>query len=233
MQDDQPGYIKDNFDYSYYMSNAFSSHNMSTTGRLYNNLIKAIKAIKEEVVFPKLIVFIPDDDIIEYLTDREDYCGNFDIVLDKMFNNIRKAIQAYKEFLPKKGRKPEYPHILWIEPPLHCHFTPTGNHRRQLFNESLRTSASKQAGVSVLHLKKIWDPDNRLLFLAEQERFTADGIMTYWSAVKNTIRYCITVIDRNKAKAIKGIRKFYPAQRNTDKQSMSKFIDNRRHARSR
>ena len=131
---------------------------------------------------------------------RLDICADFGIVLDKLFSDIRKGIQAYKEFLPKRGKKLDYPHILWIEAPLHNHYSKVFNEHCKKFNEALKLVATRVTGVSVLQLKKVWDPENAKLYLREQQRLTADGIMTYWMAVENTVRYCLVVLDQQKSK---------------------------------
>ena len=206
-QEDYHGFIKDNFHVSSFMSCDFSSHIASPINRIYNNIAKAIKS---KIIFPKIMTIVLDGDFIEYHTESSmGVTAEFSVVLDKLMNDMRKMISAYKDFLPKKGKKPDYPHILWIEAPLHDKFSTKQNKVREMFNKALKISVAKIPGFSVLHLKKIWDLENGNLYLSEQQRFTAEGITTSWAAVENTVCYCITVIDRNKNKASKGIKKMY------------------------
>ena len=67
---------------------------------------------------PKIIVVVPDDDIIKLFCDKE-YASGITKPLSRVLNYImtehERAISAYKEFLPAKSLRVEYPHILWIQ----------------------------------------------------------------------------------------------------------------------
>ena len=59
---------------------------------------------------------------------------------------------------------------------------------------------ARHLDVSVLHLKKIWNPEDSKLFIEESNRFTALGFQTYWEAIDCTVKFCDTTILRRVAK---------------------------------
>ena len=79
-----------------------------------------------------------------------------------------------------------------MEAPLHKNFY--NNEDRRHFNSILQAVAKEFANISVLSLKKIWEPDNGNLFLQEGNRFTSQGLNTYWEAVDRTIQYAATTV---------------------------------------
>ena len=48
--------------------------------------------------------------------------------------------------------------------------------------------------VSTLMLKKVWNPSDDTLFLKDHERFTSEGLKSYWEAVDRTVRYFDSVV---------------------------------------
>ena len=65
---------------------------------------------------------------------------------------------------------------------------------RHIFNERLNTVSQFHEGITVLKLKKIWEPTDSNLFLYESNRFTSEGINAYWAAVDCTIRFMDTIM---------------------------------------
>ena len=109
-----------------------------------------VRALKEQVLLPKMIIIVVDDDIIRYLNFY-----NFGIseAFGKLINHImvehNRILEAYLEYLPKRAIPPggELPQIFWIALPLHTNFA--NNSARNKFTKALNTMAKFHLNVHV------------------------------------------------------------------------------------
>ena len=172
-----------------FLNNKTDSLDTNAVSRIRNLLVGAIHM---QVQLPKLIVVVPDNDIIEYIDYRKYGAAEvYAKFLDWIMTQQERLIASQKEYLPLKARQLNYPQIIWIEPPLHDNFD--NNTQRAIFGNILSNTAQFYDGVSVLQLKKIWDEKDTKLFVKENKRFTADGMKKYWEAVDKTVKYADTI----------------------------------------
>ena len=85
------------------------------------------KGIAENDHLPKVIVIVPDSDIIKQLdvghsTVEQSYIR----LLRFLFREIDRMIAAYKEKLPKRSKREFFPQVIWIIPPMHKYFSDKG-----------------------------------------------------------------------------------------------------------
>ena len=200
------GYAKTHFDVSGYSHNSLSE-NTSVIGRLGNLMNNAIRAsvinkTGKILPLPKLIVVVPDDDIIKCFKDYEDsgLSTSYSRLVNYIMTEHERGIASFKENLPAKARKEFYPHILWILAPDHNNFK--NNQERFKFNKSVEDSCRFHCNINCLELKKVWNNRDDGLFSKEFQRFTADGYKKYWEAVDRTIRYCDSVVLKGKREKI-------------------------------
>ena len=158
--------------------------------RLWNGVAKAIK---ENILLPKMMVIVPDDDIIKLIQhDGPEFVKSAGRILNSIMKDHEKLISIQKDHLPRRSRRHMYPQIIWIEPPVHINFS--NNLLREQFNNKLNDVASYYENVSVLQLKKVWDPDNGNLYLADSAHFTSEGLNANWRAIDATVRYADTIL---------------------------------------
>ena len=193
-------YVKTHFDIRGYFNNIFSD-NPSVISRLANLMATAIsqKVDQKWLPLPKLVVVVPDDDLINVLDEHA--LGSpklFAWVVNYIMTEFKRAIATFKELLPKKCVKTAYPHILWIQAPLHDNFN--NNSHRSKFNRALEDAAQMHSNTSVLMLKKVWEPSDSNLFVSDSQRFTNKGFKCYWEAVDRTVRYCDLIILKKQEK---------------------------------
>ena len=184
------GYSKDQFNITAFMTDKLLSNNANMLSRLQNCLAKAIQG---EVLLPKLIVVVLDDDLINFF-DYPDtgISKSLGKLIDHLMKEFNKLVAIQKEFLPKRARKPSYPSIIWIEAPLHNNFA--NNAERVKFNRELNNVVRFHEHSYVLKLKKIWDPSDTSLYAAEYSRYTNEGLTSYWIAVDYTIKFMDTIL---------------------------------------
>ena len=154
------------------------------------------KAIKEQVMFPKFVLIIPDIDIISGFPKGTFLYGASGVeavsrVIHWLMSEYDRLTKTQKEYLPVKAQKVGYPSFVWIEAPAHKNFA--DNALRDLFNLALVKAASLHENVAVLGFKKIWDPQNDTLYLKREGCFTADGLRYYWESIDKTFRYADTI----------------------------------------
>ena len=186
-----------NYDVYGFCSNKFLSTNPSLISRLRNALVKGIQ---EQVLLPKFVVVVVDDDIIKSLSGEQN--RNLVDIYNRLINNIMlehgRLLQVQKEFLPKKSKRSNQPSIIWVEPPLHVNFS--NNSARAKFGSALQSSARHHDNVFALKLKKGWDPEENNLYIYENCRFTSEGLVAYWNAVDKTAKFFNTILIKKQQK---------------------------------
>ena len=153
------------------------------------------KTDKKLLPLPKLVIVVPDDDVISAFKEGDTghrLSKNYSRLTNYIMTEHERCIASYKEYLSAKSVKPYYPHILWIEAPMHDNFA--NNSQCYKFNKALQETAKLHHNVSTLMLKKVWDSKNMNLYLKDCQRFTSDGYYAYWEAVDRTVRYCDSVM---------------------------------------
>ena len=62
------------------------------------------------------------------------------------------------------------------------------------FNNCRHEMAKLFEDISVLELKKIWDPTDTSYFIGDTDRLSATGFKKYWEAVDRSVQYCDTTV---------------------------------------
>ena len=189
------GYVKSHFDVTGFFNNNFSSDNPSVISRLSNLMQFAVSQDFHQKIhpLPKLIVVVVENNLIQLFKDSGGVSStSIACLVNHIMTEHERTITSFKENLPAKSIKQDYPHILWICPPEHENFT--DNSCRFKFAKCLEEVSRLHPNVSCLTLKKVWDPRNGNLYLKESQRFTSDGLDAYWDAIDRTVRYCDSVV---------------------------------------
>ena len=185
---------------SAFTSNEFSD-NPSVIGRMANLLNAALMGSKDKKGYnplPKIIVIVPDQDIISCLdSEMSGLSKSYGRLVRFIMTEYERGVISFKENLPAKSKKDGYPHFLWIQAPLHDKFP--NNNERVKFNHSLEEACKLHCNMSTLELKKVWNIHDENLYSELQNKITSDGYIKYWDAVDKTVRYCDSVALKKKA----------------------------------
>ena len=198
-QPEENYYIRRRFEVSSFMSNLDHSVDTNIVSR-FRNLLAG--TIAENPLLPKLIVLVPDADIISFYGQKSNAGSSrgFAYMLNWIMHEHNKILDIYKDKLPEKCKKAYYPQMVWIELPGHTGFSEEQSELRARFNTSLREIAKSHENISVLELKKIWNPKDPELYSVENECFSAAGLRSYWLVVDRTLQFCDTTIMHRVAK---------------------------------
>ena len=174
-----------------------TSVNENTISRLRNNLVAAIA---DQKVFPKIIVIVPGNDIINYFRykNEEDVAIGYTKIIRWLMTEYDRMEAAYKEYLPIKAKKHDEPYFLWIQPPPHNYFKSREISLRSHFSIVLVNIASLHENTYALPLKKGWDPTDKHLYNRDEKCLTANGYIQYWQAVDKTVCYFNTLVLKKK-----------------------------------
>ena len=177
------------------MSDKYSSINQNVISRLQHCVAKAIQ---EEILLPKFMVFVIDNDFISSIDSdaEEGLTKPLGRLADAIMRECDCLIEIQKDYLPKKVKKPSYPQIIWIEPPLHKNFT--DNQERKKFIRAINDVSKFHENIDVLKLKKVWDTENNNLYHSYYRRFMNEGFSTYWRAIDATLKFADTILYKKK-----------------------------------
>ena len=240
------GYVRENFEINGYFNNKNNNMDSSIFGR-QRNLI--VSAVNENKYLPKLVVLVPDDDIVDYLATKRDLSFLAGRMIDWMMKQCSRIVMARKEFLQSKTKRNNFPHFVWIEAPLHIFFK--NNDERRKFNDCLKAMGKLHDDVSVLELKKVWDPEDTSLYVKDANMFSSKGFNKYWEAVDRSIKFADTTIvkrieklnlkgfdvaDKSSRNAVTNAKTSYdkyhwrptPAKKQNSFGKFNKFKDNRK-----
>ena len=182
-------YLFENFEVSDFYSNKYVSANQNTISRLRSAFQKGIQ---DNVILPKYVVIVPDNDIITYFNHTGLGFGkSMGRIINHLMSEYNKLILAQKDFLPTKAKKLLQPQMVWIQLPYHKYFM--NNPEREIFNESLMDVVHFHDNTTTLPMKKVWDPEDGNSYADDAQRFTSNGLTKYWMAIDCTLKYMDTI----------------------------------------
>ena len=188
--EDYQGYAKEHFETRGFANSKYISTDQNMLSRLRNLMVKAIS---DQILFPKYIVIVLDDDLIKFL-NHEGYgiTKSLGWLINNLMIEYDRLIETQKEYLSYKSKKSSHPILIWIEAPLHNEFDNNSEHLK--FNKCLQEKSLFRRNMVSLHLKKVWDPSNKNYYLGHSQRFTTAGMDAYWTAIDRTIKYSDTIL---------------------------------------
>ena len=161
------------------MSNKLDN-NLSMLGHLRNQLVKAIH---QEVLLPKAVVVILDDNLVSNITHNVLYV--YGIFIHWLASEFNKIVESHKDILPKKAKKMNYPTFIWIALPTYCNFD--NNHIRQKLSASMKTTLEIQKQHIMLKMLKIWEFSDRNAY--RDGHYTQIGFEMYWKSIDLAIQF--------------------------------------------
>lgn len=166
IQEPQDKYMVESFEISDFHNDKDQSYDKNTLSRLRNSLLRAIK---EKVRLPKIIVVVMDNDLIKFIRrNTEKHLDTmaaayiFEQLMKWLMAQYTRLIASQKEYLPKKVRPASGPTFVWIEPPIHDLFGDNKYHL--LFGKAISRAAMYHDNNYSLQLKKVWDPADPTLY---------------------------------------------------------------------
>ena len=143
------------------------------------------------------MAIVTESDLIDQLKlSKEDRINGVKIeniyqrVVKMLVMQIERIVDSFKEKLPSKANRRNWPHIIWVSPVQHRNFNFINNKNRDKFTTCLDEEVKHHKWMSSLQLKQTWDADDRSLVSAERNIMTATGLRKFWQAVDKTIKYC-------------------------------------------
>ena len=156
---------------------------------------KSVSALEDKGKPPKYIILVLDDDILNLFKDLHEPEEVISKCINKMLNwlmaKYEKILDMIRKYLLEKAKKDGYPYFIWIEAPVHNNIN--NNELHEIFNTALNSTCKLHNNITSLALKKIWDPQNKSLYLLRECRYTNDGLHFYWEAVDKTVEYADTI----------------------------------------
>ena len=179
--------MRKNFDIKWFASTKVDL-NRSVIGWIKNQFAKAIA---EEKLFPKLMILIPNCDMINNLvTEKFGVSEIYSRIIHWLAAEINKFVEIHKEGLPTKSVKADYPSFVWIPPAQNVNFA--NNALRNKFAKSLKTSLEVLPNHMMLKLIKLWDYGDTSL--AKDDAYTVLGYKQFWQSLDSVIHFwCSTL----------------------------------------
>ena len=123
-------HVKGTDDYPIYTSKFYEVLG-NTTNRYVSSLRNILsrvvvlvgKAIKENTILPKALVFVMDDDIIKQVKIDSNYMEEeYAEIITFLLKETERLVSDYKGKLPLRSKREYYPHMIWMVPPTHHYF---------------------------------------------------------------------------------------------------------------
>ena len=171
------GYTRIKYEVSGFINGEYDALDKNSVSQLNNQLYKAIK---EQTYLPRILIIVPDDNLIQFIVSKNDTSPyTFGNIIHWLMMECGRAVKSQKDFLPEKSKHAIYPHFIWIEAPCHLNISPANNQLREKFNNCMRSMVQIVDNTSVLALKKIWNPADESLYCKMSKNFTIHGFKTY------------------------------------------------------
>ena len=164
-------------------------------GRITNALITAFN---RQNTLPKIIAMVVEDDFIRQIKltsdDKEMKVSSRYIInrLSKyLVHQVERTIEVFKENLPPKACRENWPHIAWIFPTQSVNYK--NNKWRAYLQDAIEEEIKHHKWMSAFELRQLWSRDNPILVSSQSNTITSDGYLTYWKAFDRTMKYCDTL----------------------------------------
>ena len=145
-----------------FLSSKYKSSNPSPASRLINNIVYGFNRHRQ---LPKLIILVPDDDIVKNIKSSEAMMITIGMVSEWITREVLRAVESDKEMLPDKCKCATTPQIMWIAPPTHKYFGTSNNKKREVHTKCLERIAKKHDTVHTLRIIKCWNHDDSNAFI--------------------------------------------------------------------
>ena len=185
-------YVQQNFEVYSTFSSKHTSTDNNAVSRLCNLLVKAIQ---DNIILPKFIVIVLVDDLVNFIgiNHQNTEAGqSISRILNNIMSEQQKLILAQKDYLSTKAKKDNFPLIIWMQSPTHQEFP--NNDDRKLFNSCLTDVVKFFLNTCTLEMCKCWDQDNLNYYVGNYNRFTTDGLTTYWNSITYTVKFANTLL---------------------------------------
>ena len=115
--------------------------------------------------------------------------NKLELITDWLIREANRAVESYKEFLPKKAKRDTEPQLVWMTPPTHMYFGNKENFNRKLQADVIQQIAQTKKNNTSLKMLKEWHYDISQLFIKDANRFTSIGMDKYWMSIDSAIRF--------------------------------------------
>ena len=187
-------YCNDNFETRAIGSSSTTNNVKDALTRFRNALVTAFRKYN---CIPKIIVFIPEDDIIKAINKSGFGVGTYyDTAIDWLLDEFQQITKTFLKYTPQKVRKGKklWPYFLWMSPSLHDNYEETNHQQRKKFTQSLEKAVKNRDRTIALRFKTVWNPRDLKLFSFREKRFTAQGWKIFWQSVDKSIQFMDTKI---------------------------------------
>ena len=180
--DDHTCFMKREFDVKWFAGNTLHN-NHSTLARICNQLCEAVE---KHQLFPKLVIIIPDTDILQSIkVTGYGISEALRHLVHWMATEFNKIVEIHKDRLTNKSKKKNYPSFMWIPPPLHANFE--DNTLRNKFAKSIKSSLHIQPHHMMLKLLKVWNYEDTSL--AKANRYTLPSYKAFWKSLDSATEF--------------------------------------------
>ena len=158
----------------------------NAVSRIYNSFVKAMT---DSASIPKLVVFILENDVIQFINyDNFGVTALYGKIIDTLARNINQAVDQFREFLPAKAKRDDWPQFIWIIPSTHANYDRNENALRKKFGGELENMLSHHSDMHAVKLKT-WEMTNGHFVSPESSRITNYGLKKFWKGVDKNIKH--------------------------------------------
>ena len=190
MMTEDESYSKQNFDILTLSTERFSTRNTSPLARIINAFISGME---RKQILPKIVVIVPEDDIINYL-NHNDYGVTelFGKMIDYLDTELQKAAVNFKRSLPRRAKRAGCPQFVWICPSVHHNYL--NNNLRRKFAAEMDVQLRGRPFTLVFKLKQLWNTSDGRLVEEDNNRLSKLGAKTLWQAIDRSICFANRLI---------------------------------------
>ena len=150
-----------------------------------------VRAINERELLPKGIIIILDNDLIRATGHTgKGLSVMMGLMIDWIAFELQEMIKNYKELLPNKSKRSDWPTIFWVESPAHKNFEDSGG--REKFNKALNKIMESYSSMRILKIKKEWDAFDESFF--HNRTYSSLGLEKYWKSIDLAFKHWETFI---------------------------------------
>ena len=156
------------------------SSNQNWLSRILNSFIRGDNT---EILLPKIVVVILEDDLTENINRHISYI--YGVMVHWLSSELNKCVSNHKDHVPPRAKRADYPTFIWLAPTQNINYN--NNEKRAKMEKTLKTMLDVPKSHIMMRLIKVWEFSDQNAF--RNGHMTELGFNKFWKSVDSAIQF--------------------------------------------
>ena len=173
--------------FEFYNVSCFTTNLLSEMKDVLARLVNSfVKALNENVYLPRLVVVIPEDDLLHFI---DHFCSGISLIssvaINWIVNQMERAVEAIKDYLQRQclgAIAPNEPKFIWVKA-ISKGFRKTESTVKYKYNPEMEEALTNQRNHYIMSLQRSFNSTH----FNSRGKFTASGNVRFWDEINKLL----------------------------------------------